>query len=75
MSWNDIVSTLNDQGHDLAFAQATEDPWGIRDMFGYFEDHTYFGPDAVMKIHNASRVTLKTPTDFATWAANNMPAD
>ena len=74
MSWDDIVATLVSQGHNLAYTQATDDPWGIRDMFGYFEEHTYFGPDADKKIANAQAVTTKPFTDFATWAKTNMHA-
>ena len=74
MSWDEIVATLVSQGHDLAYSQATEDPWGIRDMFAYFEAHTYFGPDAGEKIANAKAVSTKPFTDFATWAKINMPA-
>lgn len=74
MSWNDIIATLNRQGHNLAYAEATDDPWGLRDMFGYFETHTYFGPDADTKIAAAKVVTTRPFTDFATWARANMPA-
>ena len=74
MSWDDIVDTLRSQGHSLAFSQATEDPWGIRDMFAYFEAHTYFGPDADTKIALAKEISTKPFTDFATWANINMPA-
>ena len=74
LSWNDIVATLNSQGHDLAFSETSEDPWGVRDMFAYFEAHTYFGPDAERKIAVANDVSTKPFTDFATWAAINMPA-
>jgi uncharacterized protein YbjT (DUF2867 family) len=74
MSWDDIVATLVSQGHDLTYSQATDDPWGIRDMFAYFEAETYFGPDAEEKIANARAVTTKPFTDFATWAKTNMPA-
>mgnify|MGYP001027905167 CR=1 FL=1 len=60
--------------NDLAFSQATDDPWGIRDMFAYFETHPYFGPNAEKKIANATAVSTKPFTDFATWAKTNMPA-
>ena len=77
VSWDDIVATLNSQGHDLAYIQGTDDPWGIRDMFAYFEDHTYFGPGAEPRIDAARSATTRsattTPfTDFATWAKSNM---
>jgi uncharacterized protein YbjT (DUF2867 family) len=73
VSWNDLVATLNRQGHNLAFDEATEDPWGMRDQFGYFAEYTYFGPDAESKIAAAEKVTTKPFTDFATWADQNMP--
>lgn len=73
MSWDDIVATLNNQGHDLGYIEATEDPWGLRGMFDYFEAYTYFGPDAAGKIALAEQVSTKPFTDFATWAKANMP--
>jgi hypothetical protein len=74
LSWDDVVATLNGQGHELAYAQTGEDPWGVRDMFAYFEDYTYFGPERDEKIANAKLVSTKPSTDFATWAKSNMPA-
>ena len=74
MSWNDIVGTLRRQGHNLAYSQTSDDPFGMRDMFAYFEEHTYFGPDAASKIALADRASVKPSTDFATWAKTNMPA-
>ena len=74
MSWDDIVATLNSQGHNLAYAQTEDDPFGVRDMFAYFETHTYFGPDAEEKIANAKTASTRPFTDFATWARTNMPA-
>ncbi len=74
MSWNDIVATLKSQGHNLAYSQVPDDPWGIREMFAYFEAHTYFGPDADTKIALAKSVSTRPFTDFASWAENNMRA-
>jgi hypothetical protein len=74
MSWADIVATLQSQGHNLAYSQTSEDPWGVRDMFAYFEEYTYFGPDADDKIADARAVSTVPFTDFATWAKTNMPA-
>ena len=74
MSWDDIVAVLRSQGHNLAYSQVSDDPWGIRGMFAYFEAHTYFGPDADTKIALARRVSTKPFTDFASWAKTNMPA-
>ena len=82
MGWNDIITTLKSQGHKLAYSQMPDDAWdrtfpgaiAIRQMFNYFEAHTYFGPDAEAKIALANEVTTKPFTDFATWAKTNMPA-
>jgi uncharacterized protein YbjT (DUF2867 family) len=74
MSWDKIVATLNAQGHNLAYSQTSDDPFGIRDMFAYFEIHTYFGPDADKKIAGAENASIKPFTDFVTWAKTNMPA-
>lgn len=80
MSWDDIVATLNGQGHDLGYSQAPAAAWdesfdgarAIREMFEYFEAYTYFGPDAEEKIKLAEQVTVRPFTDFATWAETNM---
>ena len=74
LSWDEVIATLRSQGHDIAFQEATDDPWGIRDMFAFFEEHTYFGPQAEQKIELAKQVTVAPFTDFAAWARVNMPA-
>lgn len=74
LSWDDIVTTLRNQGHNIAVEQTTDDPWSTRDMFAYFEDHTYFGPDATQKIAAANAVTTEPFTNFELWAIENMPA-
>ncbi len=74
VSWDDLVGTLNSQGHRLAYEQVTDDPFGMRDMFAYFEQFTYLGPNADEKIVRAAAVSTKPFTDFATWANINMPA-
>ena len=42
-------------------------------MFGYWQEFTYLGPGAEAKIALARRVTTGQITDFATWAATNLP--
>jgi uncharacterized protein YbjT (DUF2867 family) len=83
LSWNDIVKTLRDQGHnvhfqsvpgemfDTFFPQAPE----LRKMMNYFEAHTYFGPDADEKIALAREVATAAPTSFADWARVNFAQD
>jgi uncharacterized protein YbjT (DUF2867 family) len=74
LSWNDIIETLRDLGHDIAYEEDTEDAWGIREMLGYFAAYTYFGPEAETKIAAASAISTKPFTDFPTWAGRHMPA-
>ena len=74
VSWNDLVATLNEQGHDLVYEQVDEDPFNLRDMFEYFEKYTYMGPDAEEKIVRAREAAGTPFTDFATWAKANIPA-
>ena len=72
LSWNEIVGVLRGQGHDISFEQTDQDPYGLRDMFAYFEEHTYFGPEADKKTTRAREMTVEPFTDFATWAQRNM---
>ena len=81
-SWNDLASTLNAQGHDLQVLRVPADVYDgfypgaveIREMFEYFETHTYFGPDRERHIAAARAFVPGGFTDFATWAKTNMPA-
>ena len=75
VSWDDLITTLRSQGHNIAFREATEDPWGVGDMFSYFAAHTYFGPIAAAKIEAARTVSPVAFTSFADWALKNMPAN
>ncbi len=80
-SWAEVVETLNTQGHKVAFNQVPDDAFDeffpgareLREMFNYFEAHTYFGPNAEEKIALARTVATEPPTSLAAWAKNNMP--
>jgi uncharacterized protein YbjT (DUF2867 family) len=82
MSWADIVSTLNEQGHDLAVVQVPADVYDgffpgaeeLREMYQWFEGYTYFGPDADAKLARTRDLCPTGLTDFAEWAKTNMPA-
>ena len=73
LSWDEIIAVLRGQGHDIAYEQTSDDPFGLADMFSYFERHTYYGPDAETKIARAKAVSIEPLVDFETWAAANMP--
>ena len=74
LSWDEIIAALRSQGHNIAYRRTDEDPFGLADMFSYFEAYTYYGPDADRKIALAKSVSTEPLTNFETWAASNMPA-
>jgi uncharacterized protein YbjT (DUF2867 family) len=82
-SFANIVATLNAQGHSLAIVQVPAEVFAsffpgaheMAQMMGYWETHTYLGPDADTAIAAARAVSTTASTDFVTWAAEHMPAD
>jgi uncharacterized protein YbjT (DUF2867 family) len=81
-SFNDFVSTLNAQGHKLQVQQvspATYDGFypgahEIREMFQYFAEYTYFGPEHERYIAAAIAFVPDGFTNFADWARAHMKA-
>lgn len=82
MSWTDIVSTLNAQGHDVAVVQVPAEAYDgffpgaeeMRVMYQWFEGYTYFGPDADKKLAATRTIYPEALTTFAEWAKTNLPA-
>jgi uncharacterized protein YbjT (DUF2867 family) len=80
LSYNDIVATLNKQGHAYTFNQVPRDVFAtffpgageLAEMFAYFEAYTYLGMKSDDRIALANKVAGTPPTDFATWARSNM---
>ena len=80
LTFNEIVATLNREGHALAFKQVPREvfaTWfpgadGIAAMLAYFEAHTYLGSDSRDEIALADKVAGRYPTPFATWARENF---
>lgn len=81
MSWQDLVDTLNTQGHRFAVKQVPNEVYDsfpfpgaqeIREMMNYFEEYTYFGPEADKKIALANTLYPEGFTTFAEWASQNM---
>src|SRR5258708_29364220 len=58
MGFNEIVGTLNRQGHKFSFHQVTKDsfPGEVANTFAYFEAHTYLGSDSSDRIALANRI-------------------
>ena len=80
-SWQGLVDTLNSQGHHFAVTQVPNEVYDsfpfpgaqeLREMMNYFEEYTYFGPDAEKKIALANTLCPEGFTTFAKWAAHNM---
>jgi uncharacterized protein YbjT (DUF2867 family) len=82
MSFNEIVDTLNRQGHDLSFKQVPKEVFAgffpgageVAEMFSYFQAHTYLGSDSRDQIALANKIAGRQPTKFSAWAQVNFPA-
>jgi len=81
MSFNEIVETLNRQGHNFSYKQVPKESFAgafpgateIAEMFSYWEAHTYLGSDSSDQIALANKIAGREPTRFATWARENFP--
>ena len=81
-SWNDFVETLNAQGHKLQVMQVPPEAYDgffpgaheMREMFQYFEAHTYFGPEHERLIAATNALVPGGFTGFASWAKVHMKA-
>ena len=76
MSFNDIVDTVNRQGHNLSFKRVPNEAYAslfpgaadIEQTFRHFEAHTYLGSDSTDRIALANRIAGMKPTPLSTWA-------
>jgi uncharacterized protein YbjT (DUF2867 family) len=81
-SFNDFVGTLNAQGHKLQVLQVSPSVYDglyrnadeIREMFQYFAEFTYFGPEHERYIAAADALVPGGFTNFADWARVHMRA-
>ena len=63
MSFNEIIDTLNRQGHEFSFKQVPKEVFAtlfpgaaeVAEMFGYFQAHTYLGSDLHHKLRSQTR--------------------
>jgi hypothetical protein len=80
-SFNEIVKTLNRQGHEFSVKQVPKELFAtlfpgaaeIAEMFSYFQAHTYLGSDSADRIALANKIAGRQPTRFAAWAGVNLP--
>jgi hypothetical protein len=81
MSFNEIVETLNRQGHNISYNRVPKEVFAgffpgateIAEMFSYWEAHTYLGSDLSDEIALANKVAGREPTRFSIWARENFP--
>jgi uncharacterized protein YbjT (DUF2867 family) len=81
MSFNEIVDTLNRQGHDFSFKRVPREVFAtlfpgapeIAATFAWFEAHTYLGSDSEDRIALANKLAGRQPTKFSAWARANLP--
>ncbi len=82
MSFNEIIDTLNQQGHNFAYTQVPKEVFAgffpgaaeIAEMFSYFQAHTYLGSDSRDRIALANKIAGRQPSKFSAWARGNFPA-
>jgi uncharacterized protein YbjT (DUF2867 family) len=80
LSFNEVLATLNRQGHKFSFKQVPREVFAgwfpgaadIAAMLAYFEAHTYLGSDSREAIALANKVSGFQPTKFAAWAKTNF---
>ncbi len=82
MSFNEVVDTLNRQGHKFSFKRVPKEAFStlfpgaaeIAETFSYFQAHTYLGSDSYDQIAFANKIAGRQPAGFSTWARANFPA-
>ncbi len=81
MSFNEIIGTLNRQGHQFSFKRVPTEVFAtlfpgaaeIAATLAYFQAHTYLGSDSREQIALANKIAGRQPSRFATWARVNFP--
>jgi hypothetical protein len=78
-SWNDFAGALGALGHHLEVLQVPPEAYDgffpgaseVREMFQYFTEHTYFGPQHEAHIA-AANALVRRRTSLPDWVAANM---
>ena len=81
MSFNEIVDTLNRQGHEFSFKRVPTEIFAasfpgaaeIAATFAWFQAHTYLGSNSSYQIELANKIAGRQPTKFSTWARVHFP--
>ena len=81
MSFNEIVDTLNRQGHKISFQRVPKEVFAplfpgaaeVAEMLAYFQAHTYLGSDSRDRIALANKIAGRQPSTLSQWAKTNFP--
>jgi uncharacterized protein YbjT (DUF2867 family) len=81
MSFNEIIDTLNRQGHKFSFKHVPKEAFAklfpgaaeLAEMFSYYQAHTYLGSDSYDEIALANKISGRQPSNLSTWARANFP--
>lgn len=81
MSFNEVVDTLNRQGHKFSFKQVPKEVFAAifpgaaeaAETFSYFQAHTYLGSNSYDEISLATKIAGGRASKFASWARANLP--
>jgi len=76
MSFNEIIETLNRQGHAFSFNQVPHEVFSTffpgaaetAEMLSYFQAHSYLGSDSSDRIALANRIAASRPSTLSAWA-------
>ncbi|WP_348644154.1 NmrA/HSCARG family protein [Rhizobium sp. 57MFTsu3.2] len=74
MSFNQIIETLRQLGHEFTFDRAPRGvfPAEVEATFDYFETHTYMGTLTAAEVELATLVSGKQPTKLLPWAREHF---
>jgi uncharacterized protein YbjT (DUF2867 family) len=80
MSFNEIIDTLDRQGHRFSYTQVPKEAFAasfpgaaeIAEMLSYFEAHSYLGSNSTDRIALANKIAGRQPTTLSAWARANF---
>ena len=84
ISWKEITEILREQGHNVNYYQVKNEEFDqlpfpgakeFREMLNFWEEYTYFGPNAVEKVALASSIVPEGFTNFKVWAKENFKSE